>query len=669
MCDKRYDLDSLDGIDVILRTETKSAGGGTKPQVISTHNNNTQLLPNKQQQLQDEQLQLLKGPQRADELVAAKETDIGSCKSTTSTQPSILHQANSKLFSNSMGQTITTSIGPMLSWRNEHLMTCMLITANVGTIFEESTLLELWFEQLKSYLIKIKPQMVAIHCQEVGGKNFETSMKNVSCFTDKILGDDKIVGDYSRVRIFLDENFECLEKFTALGSLYLVHDSVDNVKLYNFKTAQYDNVEGRGILAAPDKRDLLEHTTLNDFDQKQNQQHKGPLNKLAEHVEKIKFPLELFPECRWSRKGFMRTRWLFNDCQPLDLVNIHLFHDASNLVAMKTTPSPYAQNRQKALEFALSKVSETLPVADNNNRGQASQNLSEKSSSSDSRKELGQQHQVPLFIFGDFNFRLDTSRVIQRITKGISPVVKKNANSDEVLEIVYQRNTNDCAEDSVCDKCDEHKTSTNIATATDEDNGCEKKGSGVVMTVGKKLFDYRNLDETFRATKNTEWLLELDNELDSFKSQLYEFKISFSPSYPFREDQSGGCSYMKTRCPAWCDRILFNEAGYRLISGKTNDAWQSEVDSAAEVNLDSERRFEILQDQGDVIYRLMGNSVPMGDHKPVLLYCHLNISQKDQQHQQNRQQNPSSKCNQTVMSTTTGGPQPLEDNLVESTAM
>lgn len=60
----------------------------------------------------------------------------------------------------------------------------------------------------------------------------------------KIIGDKSIIGDYSRVRIFLDENFESLEKFTALGSLYLIRDSVKNIQLYNFKTAQYESIKG-----------------------------------------------------------------------------------------------------------------------------------------------------------------------------------------------------------------------------------------------------------------------------------------------------------------------------------------------------------------------------------------------------------------------------------------
>lgn len=69
----------------------------------------------------------------------------------------------------------------------------------------------------------------------------------VSSLTEysKIIGDESIIKAYSRVRIFLDENFEDIEKFTALGSIYLIHDSVVNVKLYNFRTAQYEPLEGK----------------------------------------------------------------------------------------------------------------------------------------------------------------------------------------------------------------------------------------------------------------------------------------------------------------------------------------------------------------------------------------------------------------------------------------
>lgn len=334
-------------------------------------------------------------------------------------------------------------------------------------------------------------------------------------------------------------------------------------------------------------------------------------NQAAEQVEKVKFPQELFPECRWSRKGFMRTRWLFDDYQPLDLVNIHLFHDASNLIAMETTPSPYAQNRQRALEFTLERISAPL----NDAKLIASQDR--QSSTSNEKTE------VPLFIFGDFNFRLDTNKVIQRITEGVPPVVKRSADSNEVLEFIYHRRPDDRAtannSTSYVEEVREEKAEA--AAFRKEEDGryrIDIEGGGVVMTVGKKLFDCENLDETFRATKNTEWLLELDNELDSFKSQLLEFKISFSPSYPFKEDKTGGYSYMKTRCPAWCDRILFNVAGSNMI--------YSENSKKTKQDMNSEKRIELLQREGDIMYRLMGSSVPMGDHKPVLLYCRLDLN-------------------------------------------
>ena len=301
----------------------------------------------------------------------------------------------------------------------------------------------------------------------------------------------------------------------------------------------------------------------------------------------------------------MRSRWSFKDDFPLDLVNIHLFHDASNLVAMEATPSPYAQNRQQALDFALKKISEPLKV-----KGGELSKLDE---------------QVPLFIFGDFNFRLDANRVIQRITEGALPEIKRCAVSNEVVEFVYHHRQS----------CSDHKdhnlspvTFKNIekegksirSDANRNDIGsvaCSDGKNRIVMTIGKKLFDCENLDELFSAAKNTGWLQEMDNELDRFRSKLFEFKISFSPSYPFKEDTTGAYSYMKTRCPAWCDRILFNVAGAGVIHYKNPER---------ALQLDSEKRLELLQNLGDVQYSLMGSSCPMGDHKPVLLYFRLNVT-------------------------------------------
>lgn len=114
--------------------------------------------------------------------------------------------------------------------------------------------------------------------------------------------------------------------------------------------------------------------------------------------EKSKFPQHIFPEvfitikiskkknsfnlisnysqCKWSRKGFMRTRWNLNGTK-FDLVNIHLFHDASNLIALKESPSPYCMNRQNALKYTLDRF-----IND-------------------------EFEKLPCFLFGDLNFRYD----------------------------------------------------------------------------------------------------------------------------------------------------------------------------------------------------------------------------------------------------------------------
>lgn len=393
----------------------------------------------------------------------------------------------------------------------------------------QSKILELWVKQLKQVITNIKPQFFALHCQEIGGKNYEKSMEHVSIFISKLLNDSDLA-IYDKTRVFLDEDFKSLEKFTALGSLYFIHGSLDNIKLWNFQTNQFEAVNGRQVFSG----------NIEDIDL----------------IEKVKFPQSFFPECRWSRKGYMRTRWQLSK-QQMDLVNIHLFHDASNLTAMETNPSPYAQNRQRALEYTLKRIS--MPI--NNCKLNNMDNVSSTPINTDNLKDNEpitkrpnpdntalppsghQEHgnsdkeaEIPLFIFGDFNFRLDTSQVIKRITNGTTPSIKMSDKSNEVEEMIYKKiNTND-----------------------------------IIMTVGKKTFDCNDLDETFRGPKNTPWLLELDNELDMFQEQLHEFDISFSPSYPFREDYLGGYSYMKTRCPAWCDRILFNELGKNLVCSLTD---------------------------------------------------------------------------------------------------
>ncbi|CAG10166.1 unnamed protein product, partial [Tetraodon nigroviridis] len=225
-----------------------------------------------------------------------------------------------------------------------------------------------------------KPHFLALHCQEVGGKNYEASMSHVDSFVKELLSSDTMK-DYNRARVYLDKNYKSQEHFTpqrgqnegsltnklslgalqrqnpqALGSFYFIHESLKNIHQFDFKAKKFKKLVGKETYS-----ETLESTPT---------------------MEKEKFPQDYFPECKWSRKGFIRTRWALPDC-AFDLVNIHLFHDASNLVAWEKSPSVYSGTRQKALGFVLDRIT-------------------------DQRYE-----KVPHFVFGDFNFRLDSKQVIE----------------------------------------------------------------------------------------------------------------------------------------------------------------------------------------------------------------------------------------------------------------
>ncbi|XP_053213637.1 inositol polyphosphate-5-phosphatase A-like [Panonychus citri] len=380
--------------------------------------------------------------------------------------------------------------------------TFLLITANVGSLFEDPEgLLKLWLDEFFKTISESNPMFIALHCQEVGGKTYEISMKNVQQFVNYLV-ESETLQNYSNARVFLDEDFTCTKNFTALGSFYFIHEAVKNIKIWNFQDKSFHPVHGKEIFS-------------------------GNIEEVS-FKEKAKFPQEFFPECKWSRKGFMRTRWFCNDI-IYDLTNIHLFHDASNFIAMESCPSSYSTIRLHALQYVLDRFSNDA------------------------------YEKVPLFIFGDFNFRLDTKAAIQRITENFAQVQMRNENSGAIEKILYN------------DPDSDDKT---------------------VLTLEKKVFDLIDHDEIFLNEENRDWLLDMDKEVKSFEDQLFECDINFPPSYPFTEDSTSS-SYMKTRCPAWCDRILMNNLAMELLKS---------------------------QSENGVKYEMIGKHVPMGDHKPISLW-------------------------------------------------
>ncbi|CAF0952281.1 unnamed protein product [Adineta steineri] len=346
----------------------------------------------------------------------------------------------------------------------------LLITANTGTIFEKPELLTAWVIEFANLLRSHPSDFIALHFQEVGGKDYETYMYILDTFIKNILQVPEISTDYTRYRLYFDSDYTSQDTFTALGSAYFIRQNIP-IEQWNFPTSSFQNVVNRQIYTG----NLINVETL----------------------RKEKFPREFFPEAKWSRKGFTQARWSINGF-IFDMINVHLFHDASNILAVEQSPSVYSTFRKNALGYTLRHLS--LNPSD---------------------------PPVPYIIFGDFNFRLDAHRFIQNIVEKRNGLIIdkiKQANNNEISKILIQNAQNK-----------------------------------IELTIEKKEFNLHNDHDSFFSNDIHQFQM-YDFEPLSFTDDLYEFPKTFPPSYPYSEEFNEPRAYLRARCPAWCDRVLLSHS-------------------------------------------------------------------------------------------------------------
>lgn len=262
----------------------------------------------------------------------------------------------------------------------------LLVTANVGSLFDNvGEIQNEWLQELYKTIHSHKPQFIALHFQEVGGKDYMVNMGHAENFFRNIESSEQMK-DFDRVCIYVDNQFQTEESFTALGSMYFIHKTLKNIYQYDFKVKDFKAVSGQN-------------------------KHVGALDGVTT-VEKEKFPKNFWPDFKWSRKGFMRTRWIIHN-QGLDLVNVHLFHDASNLIACNSSPSIYSANRKNALRYVINRISDSRFTP------------------------------LPFLLFGDFNFRLDTQSLVQYLSNAADVQTVKKDSSNEVEKIICEEKDND----------------------------------------------------------------------------------------------------------------------------------------------------------------------------------------------------------------------------------
>ncbi|VDM75313.1 unnamed protein product [Strongylus vulgaris] len=382
----------------------------------------------------------------------------------------------------------------------------LLITANVGSLFEQDRRLQdAW---LKTFTERINEEMadfVVIHMQETGGKHYVECAWQVPKLIDELL---LRMPMYPAVQTYLDLDHTA-PNFTALGSVILVKARcIGSVSQYNFKTSSYlPVVKGVNILL-----DGLENSPL---------------------IIKKKFPKDFWPTFKWGRKGI------------LDFVNVHLFHDESNLALIHENPFLYSTNRKRALDYVLDQLTSS-----------------------------GSWSTSHCFVFGDFNFRLDSTSFLNRLTERASahPLEEPHGSVADGLLCASSATTPETL----------RRTVSAIEFRRESLN---EISSGLVLRIERKRFDYFNQKKLLDDWKS---YLEDDREARNF-AQLHELPISFPPTYPWSEDPDESEVMMKTRAPAWCDRVLMNDGAFALVR------------------------------KGSSTYSSFGRDVCTGDHKPVAL--------------------------------------------------
>lgn len=71
-----------------------------------------------------------------------------------------------------------------------------------------------WTNEFLGKVVLLKPQFIALHLQEVGGKTYEKSMEYVQEFVE-ILCNSIELESFNKIRIYLDEDYTSAEHFTV----------------------------------------------------------------------------------------------------------------------------------------------------------------------------------------------------------------------------------------------------------------------------------------------------------------------------------------------------------------------------------------------------------------------------------------------------------------------
>ena len=236
-----------------------------------------------------------------------------------------------------------------------------------------------------------------LHVQEIGGKGYSTAMIELlhathrNCYPGAAWSSGLLMSQADDVATF-----------TALGSfIYLSARALACASMLDFRKRSYVRLADVDAFRTPSATDDGACSTATAAAPSSSSASSPaapptPSEAVNAGMRDAFYPAK-FCNAETSRKGFLLTSLRFGR-RTINLINMHLFHDADNSVAGSCSPSPYVARR---VDSFMESLLETACAVDETD---------------------------PLFIFGDLNLRLDACEVIASLAeKGMAFKLNKKA--------------------------------------------------------------------------------------------------------------------------------------------------------------------------------------------------------------------------------------------------
>ncbi|ESL06344.1 inositol-1,4,5-trisphosphate (IP3) 5-phosphatase [Trypanosoma rangeli SC58] len=266
-----------------------------------------------------------------------------------------------------------------------------------------------------------------------------------------------------------------------------------------------------------------------------------------------------------ARKGYLLTSLRFGTV-VVNYLNIHLYHDARNTEAAVASPSPYAVRRQEALLEAMAECMVFVAPQD------------------------------PLFIFGDFNTRLDTQSLLKHLKEFRQMELQLFAKDVQAPDDFWELFT-ESHHAGMIKKFDVELQ--RLMDVVAQQSGVELAEFAIRFPPTYSRLPVKGPIISRPKSKNDVEAGEGDGGGDADDDELTKGGERRGEKKSRTETSSGEVAvslvlsritaiptrgYSRQRIPAWCDRVVWNPPGLELMTGQRSSSPPASLPSASSKN-------------------------------------------------------------------------------------